>query len=326
MDAPTLNAHLKEAQTALESFLTQLLSRDDISLTVEEAAESDEDSAQIPLTTELAVGADNFALELPTGIVPMIGDAILGQSMEIDEDGADDLISEMTGQGYGAVRTQLAEVGLKLPDVQFTVSPPGDPGPELPANQLWAAAFTLTVDDETLTGTIYLERAPSDAAEAPASAPAQEAQATAANTSADATSAQSSAPQGGSQSSPSTAQHPAGSDGGGGSVDVAPAEFSDLGAETLGGQAKQSRGNFEMLAEVELDVRVELGRRKLPLADVLQITSGSVIELEKLVGEPLSIYANGRFIAEGEAVVIDEKFGVRITKLAPKQQRSKALL
>jgi flagellar motor switch protein FliN/FliY len=81
-----------------------------------------------------------------------------------------------------------------------------------------------------------------------------------------------------------------------------------------------------MLAEVELDVRVELGRRKLPLADVLQITSGSVIELEKLVGEPLSIYANGRFIAEGEAVVIDEKFGVRITKLAPKQQRSKALL
>lgn len=317
MDAPTLNAHIEEAQTALESFLTQLLSRDDIDLAVDEAAESDADAAAVPLTTELAVGADNFALELPAGIVPLIGEAILGQPMEIDEEGADDLISEMTGQGYGAVRTQLAEAGLKLPDVQFTVSPPGDAGPDLSSDDLWTAAFTLTVGDETLKGTAFLNRDPS--AEA-ASAPPDPATQTAG--------AKQDAPQ--QQANPSAASagatQPAGSDGSEGAVDVAPAEFSDLGAETLGGSSQANRGNFEMLAEVELDVRVELGRRKLPLADVLQITSGSVIELEKLVGEPLSIYANGRFIAEGEAVVIDEKFGVRITKLAPKQQRSKALL
>jgi flagellar motor switch protein FliN/FliY len=71
-----------------------------------------------------------------------------------------------------------------------------------------------------------------------------------------------------------------------------------------------------MLADVELDVTVELGRRRMPLADILRLTSGSVVELEKLVGEPLQVFANNRLIAEGEAVVIDDQFGVRITSLA----------
>ena len=87
---------------------------------------------------------------------------------------------------------------------------------------------------------------------------------------------------------------------------------------------RESPGNFDLLAEVELTLTVELGRRKLALSEVLQLTPGSVIELEKLVGEPLEIYANGRLIAEGEAVVVDEQFGVRITNLAPAKIRSKA--
>ena len=69
-----------------------------------------------------------------------------------------------------------------------------------------------------------------------------------------------------------------------------------------------------------MEITVELGRRKLPLADLLNLTTGSIIELEKLVGEPLEVYANGRLIAEGEAVVIDEQFGVRITNLAARQR------
>lgn len=94
---------------------------------------------------------------------------------------------------------------------------------------------------------------------------------------------------------------------------LASAAFPDFGSEHLGDGAT---GHFEVLAEVELEVTVELGRRRLPLADVLRLTKGSVVELEKLVGEPLSVYANGRLIAEGEAVVVDEQFGVRITRLA----------
>lgn len=313
MDAPTLTTHIDEAQTALESFLTQLLNRDDVSLTVDAPEETTAEAAQSDLAAHLVVGAENFALQLPEAIVSLIAEAILGQPMEIDEPGVDDLMSEMTGQGYGAVRTQLAESGVEVPNVQFTVSLPDEEAPDLPAEALWNAPFTLTVGDDTFTGTLFLEQdrsASIDRTAEPESAAASEAQFR---------------PQAQQQSQASASQSASSGASNGNAVEVAPADFSELGGETLG-QSAQNRDNFEMLAEVELDVRVELGRRQLPLADVLQLTSGSVIELEKLVGEPLSIYANGRFIAEGEAVVIDEKFGVRITKLAPKQQRSKALL
>jgi flagellar motor switch protein FliN/FliY len=94
---------------------------------------------------------------------------------------------------------------------------------------------------------------------------------------------------------------------------IAPAAFPDLGRETLGGDG--SPGNLDLLADIELEVTVELGQRRLSLADVLRLSTGSVVELEKVVGEPLEVYANGRLIAEGEAVVIDEHFGIRITRL-----------
>ena len=103
---------------------------------------------------------------------------------------------------------------------------------------------------------------------------------------------------------------------------MAPATFPELGGEGFDGEGD----NFSLLAEVELEVSVELGRRKLSLAEVLRLTTGSVIELENLVGEPLEVFANGRLIAEGEAVVIDEQFGIRITRLASDRQRTKAFM
>jgi len=99
-------------------------------------------------------------------------------------------------------------------------------------------------------------------------------------------------------------------------VEVASATFPDVGHEHLGRDGSAPPPNLGVLHDVELDVTVEFGRRQLPLADVLRLGAGSVIELEKMVGEPLAIYANGRLIAEGEAVVVDEQFGVRITRLA----------
>ena len=110
-------------------------------------------------------------------------------------------------------------------------------------------------------------------------------------------------------------------------VVVAPAAFPDLGPELLdpagpvpGGDGYVSPA-FARLGEVELEVTVELGRRRLPIADVLQLSPGSVVELERLVGEPLSIYANGHLIAEGEAVVLGDQFGVRVTRLVPAEGR-----
>ncbi|NNF57011.1 MAG: flagellar motor switch protein FliN, partial [Rhodothermaceae bacterium] len=103
-----------------------------------------------------------------------------------------------------------------------------------------------------------------------------------------------------------------------GSLRVAPAAFADLGAEVLSpesGDGSMHPASFDLLREVELEITVELGRRSLPLAQVLRLAAGSVVELERLVGEPLGIYANGHLIAEGEAVVLGEQLGVRVTRL-----------
>ena len=103
-----------------------------------------------------------------------------------------------------------------------------------------------------------------------------------------------------------------------GSVRVAPAAFADLGPESLGpesGDGSRYPASFDLLREVELEITVELGRRSLPLAQVLRLAAGSVVELDHLVGEPLGIYANGHLIAEGEAVVLGEQLGVRVTRL-----------
>ena len=77
-----------------------------------------------------------------------------------------------------------------------------------------------------------------------------------------------------------------------------------------------------ILGDVEVNVTVELGRRRIPLNELLKLTRGSIIELEKLVGEPLEVYVNNRLIADGEAVVIDDHFGIRITNVIPSIQRN----
>lgn len=90
-------------------------------------------------------------------------------------------------------------------------------------------------------------------------------------------------------------------------------EFAEFGESPT--SIEEGDHNIDLLKDVELDVSVELGRIELPLGKVLQLAKGSVIELEKLAGEPVDILVNGRQIAHGEVVVIDEHFGVRISNL-----------
>ncbi|MEQ8525935.1 flagellar motor switch protein FliN [Gracilimonas sp.] len=97
-------------------------------------------------------------------------------------------------------------------------------------------------------------------------------------------------------------------------------EFEDFEETTPA--IKNGDGNsMDLLKDVEMDVSVELGRIELPLGKVLQLAKGSVIELEKLAGEPVDILVNGQRIAHGEVVVIDEHFGVRISNLITTRQR-----
>ena len=73
--------------------------------------------------------------------------------------------------------------------------------------------------------------------------------------------------------------------------------------------------NLDMLLDIPLQVTVELGRTKRSVKDILELSSGSIIELDKLAGEPVDILVNNRLIAKGEVVVIDENFGVRVTDI-----------
>jgi flagellar motor switch protein FliN/FliY len=87
----------------------------------------------------------------------------------------------------------------------------------------------------------------------------------------------------------------------------------------------ESSRRLDMLLDVPLEVNVELGRTRLTVQDLLQLGPGSVIELDKVAGEALDILVNGRLVARGEAVVVNDKFGVRITDIVSPQERIQRL-
>jgi len=86
-----------------------------------------------------------------------------------------------------------------------------------------------------------------------------------------------------------------------------------------------SSRRLDMLLDVPLDVNVELGRTRMTIQDLLQLGPGSVIELDKVAGEALDILVNGRLVARGEAVVVNDKFGIRITDIVSPQERIQRL-
>ncbi len=81
--------------------------------------------------------------------------------------------------------------------------------------------------------------------------------------------------------------------------------------------------NMDMLMDVSIPVLVELGKTEMVMRDVLSLTPGAIIELDSLAGEPVRIAVRGKIIAYGEVVVVDENFGVKITKIASPQDRIK---
>ncbi|MCX7795029.1 MAG: flagellar motor switch protein FliN [bacterium] len=86
-------------------------------------------------------------------------------------------------------------------------------------------------------------------------------------------------------------------------------------------EKEEKIGNLDLLKDVPIQVSVELGRTKILIKDLLALSSGSIIELDKLAGEPVDILVNGKLIAKGEVVVIDENFGVRITEIISPEKR-----
>lgn len=91
-------------------------------------------------------------------------------------------------------------------------------------------------------------------------------------------------------------------------------------APPAGGGDRSTR-RLDLLLDVPLDLTVELGRARMTIQDLLSLGPGSVIELDKVAGEPLDILVNDRLIARGEAVVVNDKFGIRITDIVSPTER-----
>ena len=289
MNESSINSLIAESSPILEGFLGMLLNQE-ASLEISSPQGSSSEALKADTATNFTAlskteGPHVFAIQFESGWLSPVSTAMLGMDMDPTDDGAGDLISEIVSQAYGSLRNTLSEGG-HLPEMYFEILAPSQSTPDNRlADSLWKIPISATLGDTKLSAALYLSEATMDhICEIAAPEPEEEA----------------------------PPQEP---------VEVSTPQFQDLGRERF---VKEGGSNFELLAEVELSLTVELGRRKLALSEVLQLTPGSVIELEKLVGEPLEIYANGRLIAEGEAVVVDEQFGVRITNLALSKIRAKA--
>src|SRR5262245_339024 len=91
--------------------------------------------------------------------------------------------------------------------------------------------------------------------------------------------------------------------------------------ETQAPEQGTSPRNFDLLLDIPLEVTIELGRTRLPLRELLALAAGSVVELAKAAGEPLDVRVNGKLVARGEAVMVNDKFGIRLTDIVSRPER-----
>jgi len=106
-----------------------------------------------------------------------------------------------------------------------------------------------------------------------------------------------------------------------GGDEVGPGGLGDIVCE----KEKVDNNKLDLILDIPLTVTVELGRSKMLINDLLQLGEGSVIELTKLVGEPLEVLINSKLVARGEVVVVNEKFGVRLTSIVTPIERVRSL-
>ena len=100
---------------------------------------------------------------------------------------------------------------------------------------------------------------------------------------------------------------------------VAPAAFDDLGQSAEGGGIQDI--NLDVVLNVDVNLSLEVGRTSITVRNLLQLNQGSVVELDRLAGEPLDVLINGTLIARGEVVVVNEKYGIRLTDVISPAER-----
>ncbi|TAK89956.1 MAG: flagellar motor switch protein FliN [Burkholderiaceae bacterium] len=101
---------------------------------------------------------------------------------------------------------------------------------------------------------------------------------------------------------------------------------TDLFQQFSGGGATNAAPNdLDMVMDIPVQLTVELGRTKIPIKHILQLAQGSVVELDGMAGEPMDVLVNGCLIAQGEVVVVNEKFGIRLTDIITPSERLRRL-
>ena len=105
---------------------------------------------------------------------------------------------------------------------------------------------------------------------------------------------------------------------------VASAGFTNFAATSASG-AQPVGNDLNMILDIPVQLTVELGRVRIPIKNILQLAQGSVVELEAMAGEPMDVLVNGYLIAQGEVVVVNEKFGVRLTDIVTPSERMRRL-
>ena len=102
---------------------------------------------------------------------------------------------------------------------------------------------------------------------------------------------------------------------------AAPASFDNF----TPGQTAANAGDISLILDVPVQITVELGRTRIPIKHILRLAQGSVVELENMAGEPMDVLVNGYLIAQGEVVVVNDKFGIRLTDIATPAERIRRL-
>jgi flagellar motor switch protein FliN len=104
---------------------------------------------------------------------------------------------------------------------------------------------------------------------------------------------------------------------------AAPAAFANF--TTQAGSINQPGNDINLILDIPVQLTVELGRTRIPIKNILQLAQGSVVELDALAGEPMDVLVNGYLIAQGEVVVVNDKFGIRLTDIVTPSERMRRL-
>ncbi|MGA7800581.1 MAG: flagellar motor switch protein FliN [Gammaproteobacteria bacterium] len=106
-------------------------------------------------------------------------------------------------------------------------------------------------------------------------------------------------------------------------ADPSPAQFQDLQDDGQGPANEDS--NLDVILDIPVSIAMEIGRTQISIRNLLQLNQGSVVELDRLAGEPMDVLVNGTLVAHGEVVVVNEKFGIRLTDVVSPAERVKKL-